>query len=338
MADFVLLISDWYRPNKRDLPWRSTHDPYAIWLSEVILQQTRVDQGMNYYLKFISNFPTLKDLAAADEQVILKMWQGLGYYSRARNLLKTAQHIVNEFAGVFPDNYNDLLKLKGIGPYTAAAIASFAFNEPKAVVDGNVYRVLSRYYGIDTPIDTTRGQKEFQLLADSLIPKQEPGSYNQAIMEFGALHCTPNLPKCTTCPLNDSCLSYAENKVNTRPVKQGKTKIRTRYLHYFHLKNSNSVALEKRTNNEVWQNLYEFPVFESLNDTLPENHGLPIESPELVYQTKHVLSHQRIHAFFYRAAHFNEDAFNWVKHEDFESYPIHRLMEKYWEFHANSLD
>lgn len=336
MADFVLQISEWYRQNKRDLPWRASKNPYFIWLSEVILQQTRVDQGMPYYQKFVSEYPRVSDLAVADEDSVLKLWQGLGYYSRARNLHRTAQQVVEEYEGVFPSTYDELLKLKGIGPYTAAAIASIAFNEAKAVVDGNVYRVLSRYFGIDTPIDSTQGKKEFQQLADTLLPINEAGHFNQALMEFGALFCVPNNPDCHSCPIGNSCASLATGKVGERPVKQGKTKVRKRYLHYFHLETDTKIALQQRLGKDVWLKLYEFPLIESESEELPETAADLISEPQLIYQTKHVLSHQHIYASFYRGTPNPNAKLSFVSKTDFHTFPIHRLMEKYWELHEKT--
>lgn len=332
MTDFVLQITDWFRQNSRDLPWRNTNDPYFIWLSEVILQQTRVDQGMNYYLRFTQTFPTVQDLASASEEQVLKLWQGLGYYSRARNLHKTAKEVVERFDGRFPASYKDLLSLKGIGPYTAAAIASFAFDLPHAVVDGNVYRVLSRYYGIDLPIDSTTGKKTFQALADELIPTSNPGLFNQSIMEFGALYCTPAQPDCQQCVLFSTCASGQNGNYKNLPVKSKKTQVRDRYFHYFHLERDNKIAVHKRTQKDVWQHLYEFPLVESSGKEFETED--PSKTPQLVYATKHILSHQRIHAYFYRVS---EDfipknvPFEWVSLETFHTLPIHRLLHKYTE-------
>lgn len=334
MTDFVLQISDWYRLNKRDLPWRRSKNPYFIWLSEVILQQTRVDQGLPYYLRFIENFETVSDLALASEEEILKLWQGLGYYSRARNLHSTAKLIHEKHNGVFPDTYLELIQLKGIGPYTAAAISSIAFNEPRAVVDGNVYRVLSRYFGISTPIDSTTGKKEFQALADELVPKNDAGTFNQALMEFGAIHCTPKLSACETCVLQNKCVAFQTRTVDKLPVKQGKTKVRDRYFHYFHVEFENEIALQQRSESDIWQKLYEFPMLESNGKELPQNWVDLVIEPKLVFNTKHILSHQRIHAFFYTAKAPKNAQFNRVKRTDFDNFPIHRLMEKYWENHG----
>ena len=225
MTDFNLLITNWYRQNKRDLPWRLTTDPYKIWLSEIILQQTRVDQGLSYYLKFVKEFPTIQALANASEQQVLALWQGLGYYSRARNLHFTAKTISNELNGKFPNSFTSLKKLKGIGDYTAAAIASFSYNEITPVVDGNVYRVLSRVFNIATPIDSSQGKKLFYELAGELISKENPGEFNQSIMEFGALWCKPQNPKCEDCPLQENCLAFENDTVKLLPVKDKKIKI-----------------------------------------------------------------------------------------------------------------
>jgi A/G-specific adenine glycosylase len=329
MTDFVLLISDWYRLNARELPWRSTKNAYFIWLSEVILQQTRVDQGLKYYLNFIENYPNLTQLADADEESILKLWQGLGYYSRARNLHKTAQQVRDEYQGEFPNTYSEIIQLKGIGPYTAAAISSFAFDLPHAVVDGNVYRILSRYYGIDEPIDSTQGKKTFQALADSLIPSSDPALFNQAIMEFGAMQCTPNNPDCETCVLAESCISaFNPELIKKLPVKKGKTKVRKRYFHYLHVEKEDQIALDQRTGKDVWEKLYEFPLIESTDESMPL---ILADSARLMYQTKHILSHQHIYAFFYKSdlSELNGLKFNFILKEDLADYPIHRLMEKY---------
>lgn len=261
---FNSVLTNWFSVNKRDLPWRRVNNPYFIWLSEIILQQTQVKQGLPYYEDFVNTFPTVFNLAKADESEVLKLWQGLGYYSRARNLHTTAKYIAFELNGVFPNNYNDLLKLKGIGDYTASAIASICYNEPKAVVDGNVYRVLSRYFGINTPINSSAGIKEFKTLASSLIDNQQPGDYNQAIMEFGAIQCKPKNPNCTTCPLSDSCRALEDNSVNTLPVKLKKTKVTKKHFNYLVFKTKKeSTLFEKRTQKGIWQNLYQFPLIES---------------------------------------------------------------------------
>ena len=253
----------WFDANRRDLPWRHNPTPYEVWLSEVILQQTRVSQGMDYYLRFIERWPTAVDLAEASEEEVLKMWQGLGYYSRARNLHHCAQQVTSEHKGQFPPDYEKLKQLKGIGDYTAAAIASIAFNLPHAVVDGNVYRVLARLYDIDTPININEGQKLFAQLAEDLLNRKQPGLHNQALMEFGALHCTPKNPNCLLCPLQAQCLAFVHQTVMQRPVKLQKVKVTTRYFNYLVIKTNGCIYLHKRSDNDIWKNLYDFPCIES---------------------------------------------------------------------------
>ena len=254
----------WYLQNKRDLPWRKTTNPYPIWLSEIMLQQTRVAQGTPYFLSFTAAFPTVFDLAKANEEQVLKLWQGLGYYSRARNLHKTAQTVAFEMNGVFPDNYADLLKLKGIGEYTAAAIASFSYNECVPVVDGNVFRVLSRYFDVETDIAQASAKKEFAALAFELMPKDNPAQFNQAIMEFGALQCVPKNPNCTECVFNNSCAALQKKKVDQLPVKSKKTKVRNRYFNYIvAVDDLENTIIQKRTAKGIWHNLYEFPLIET---------------------------------------------------------------------------
>ncbi len=261
---FSKSIINWYSVYKRDLPWRNTKDPYYIWLSEIILQQTQVKQGLPYYNAFIENYPSVFDLANASEDSVLKLWQGLGYYSRARNLHFTAQYIVNTLNGKFPNNYKDLLQLKGVGDYTASAIASIAFNEVAAVVDGNVYRVLSRYYGIATPINSSEGIKAFKALATQLIDAKQPATFNQAIMEFGARQCKPKNPNCVICPLNQSCMALQKNTISILPVKLKKTKVQKKYFNFLVcVDTENNILFEKRTGNGIWQNLYQFPLIES---------------------------------------------------------------------------
>ena len=279
------ILQFWYDRNRRDLPWRRTRDPYLIWLSEIILQQTRVAQGMDYYLKFAERFPDVAALAAASEDEVLKLWQGLGYYSRARNLHTAAIQVMEgECRGQFPSRYSALSRLKGVGPYTAAAIASFSADEPVAVVDGNVYRVLARLFDIPTPIDTTAGQKEFQALATQLLDPQHPGLHNQALMEFGALQCTPLSPHCDTCPLSGKCLALANRTVGERPVKAGKVKVRERRLHYYLFKYKDTLWVHQRGSGDIWQGLWEFPVTE----------GDEILHPEVpaAFTIRHQLTHQ----------------------------------------------
>ena len=256
-------LINWYEQCRRDLPWRHNPSPYQVWLSEVILQQTRVSQGMDYYLRFIERWPSVDALAQATEEDVLKMWQGLGYYSRARNLHHCAQQVVEQYGGKFPADYEQLKKLKGIGDYTAAAIASIAFNLPHAVVDGNVYRVIARLYDIDTPININEGQTLFASLADELLDRNRPSLHNQAMMEFGALQCTPKNPACLHCPLQAHCLAFERQTVARRPVKLQKTKVKTRYFNYLVMRLGESIYLHKRSNNDIWKNLYDFPCIES---------------------------------------------------------------------------
>ena len=256
-------LINWYEQCRRDLPWRHNPSPYQVWLSEVILQQTRVSQGMDYYLRFIERWPTVEALAQATEEDVLKMWQGLGYYSRARNLHHCALQVVEQYGGKFPADYEQLKKLKGIGDYTAAAIASIAFNLPHAVVDGNVYRVIARLYDIDTPININEGQNLFARLADELLDRNHPGLHNQAMMEFGALQCTPKNPDCLHCPLQPHCLAFERQTVGQRPVKLQKTKVKTRYFNYLVMRVGESIYLHKRSDNDIWKNLYDFPCIES---------------------------------------------------------------------------
>jgi len=261
---FNSILTNWYSIHKRDLPWRNTKEPYRIWLSEIILQQTQIKQGLPYYEAFVANYPTVFDLAKSNEQDVLKLWQGLGYYSRARNLHATAKTIVEEFKGEFPKSYMDLISLKGIGDYTASAIASICYNQPTAVVDGNVYRVLARYFGIDTPINSTKGIKEFKTLASELIDKTNPADYNQAIMEFGARQCRPKNPDCSSCPLNSSCLALKNDWVNSLPVKLNKTRISKKHFNYLILiSNDKKTIFKKRTQKGIWKNLYQFPLVET---------------------------------------------------------------------------
>lgn len=308
----------WYLENKRELPWRSTKDPYRVWLSEIILQQTRVAQGMPYYLAFIEAFPRVQDLAAAPEAEVLKLWQGLGYYSRARNLHAAAKMVVNQYNGQFPTTYKELLTLKGVGDYTASAIASFCFDQVTAVVDGNVYRVLSRVFGIDIPINTTAGNKTFKALAQALISPKDPATFNQAIMEFGALYCTPKNPDCTHCIFQDQCEALAQKQVDNLPVKLKKTKVKTRFLHYFYIRSEdNKTLLQQRQGKGIWQGLYEFPLIETSSPIAlggPEaerfresvNQQPPFDQMDILelypYNDKpiiHKLSHQHLHTTFW---------------------------------------
>lgn len=306
---FSSKLLHWYQIHKRDLPWRTRKDPYAIWLSEIILQQTRIDQGLSYYSAFITNYPTVYSLAAAKEEEVLKLWQGLGYYSRARNLHHSANYIVEHLNGEFPKSYTELLQLKGVGDYTASAISSICFNEPQAVVDGNVYRVLSRINGIKTPINSSIGAKEFKNLAQKLIDTSQPGEFNQALMEFGSIHCKPQNPLCENCMFNLDCVAFNKGLTQSLPVKTSKTKVRKRYFNYLViLSEDEKTLLEKRTQAGIWKNLYQFPLIEKEKNTMITTqevgdfiNNLEVTSLSL-YNEKpilHKLSHQHLHIQFW---------------------------------------
>ena len=323
-------LTSWYLQNKRDLPWRKTKNPYKIWLSEVILQQTRVVQGLPYYENFVNSFPTVFDLAKADEQQVLKIWQGLGYYSRARNLHHTAQYISENLNGEFPKTYNELIKLKGIGSYTASAIASFCFDEKVAVLDGNVYRVLSRYFGVETDISSSKAKKEFQNLADEVLDKNRPALFNQAIMEFGALQCVPKNPNCEVCVLNDSCVALKDKKVAQLPVKVKKTKVKKRFLNYLiFLDENNNTLINKRTQNGIWKNLYEFPLLELEEKDIPnkilnlysEKYTISEIIPFNEKPVVHKLSHQELHIFFWKIE-IKNTLENGISFNEIENFPF----------------
>ncbi len=338
-----LLIS-WYLQHKRLLPWRNTNDPYKIWLSEIILQQTRVDQGMDYYLRFAEAFPDVFGLAKAEEQVVLKLWQGLGYYSRARNLLATARVIANEHQGKFPNTYEGLIGLKGIGPYTAAAIGSFAFGLPHAVVDGNVMRVLSRVFDVQEAVNAGKGKKTIDELAEYCLSKKDPGTYNQAIMELGALVCTPSNPQCTACPLSVKCLSLANKTVHLRPVKVKKQKATLRQIDYAVITSAAQIVFRLRKEKDIWQGLHDFPSVESehekdalirlVKESYPENEIARVPTlPEKSYT--HQLTHRRIEARFWRFEMFGDIPKNSiylnVDKKDVDSLAVPRLIHKYLE-------
>ena len=301
-------IQNWYLQHKRNLPWRNTTDAYTIWLSEVILQQTRVEQGMPYFYRFLEKYPTVTDFASASEDEILKLWQGLGYYSRGRNMLTTARQIVADNKGIFPTTYEELIKLKGIGEYTAAAISSFAANEVKAVVDGNVYRVLSRWFGVEEPINSPVGKKLFQVLADEVLDRNHPGQHNQAMMEFGAMLCKPKNPDCKICPVREACNAYQTNRINILPVKLKNVKIRERYFNYFLISHQNQILLNKRSIDDIWASLYDLPLIETPNYTpVEELTALPTfkqffgDQATIISTSpirKHILTHQRVFAHF----------------------------------------
>ncbi|PDS27046.1 A/G-specific adenine glycosylase [Flavobacterium branchiophilum] len=341
---FSSKLIQWYHLQKRDLPWRNTTNPYPIWLSEIMLQQTRVAQGLPYYEAFMNHFPTIFHLANASEEQVLKLWQGLGYYSRARNLYQTAQTIAFEKNGIFPDNYKDLLKLKGIGSYTAAAIASFSYNECVPVVDGNVFRVLARYFDISNDIALIQTKSVFSNLALELMPKEHPALFNQAIMEFGALQCVPKNPDCNSCIFSDSCLALQKKKVAQLPVKIKKIKVKNRFLNYFILQDekANSIV-QKRIAKDIWQNLYEFPLLESLHfddDTIVLqylNDHYNVKSLKKLQNEPiiHKLTHQKLHLQFWKVqieGQLNEGkTFDAIK-----SYPfpivIHHFLETFSNF------
>ena len=325
--NFAATLLQWFKNNGRSLPWRETKDAYAIWLSEVILQQTRIVQGMSYWERFMAQWPTVNTLAAATEDEVLKAWQGLGYYSRARNLHTAARQVVE--LGGFPQTFKELKTLKGVGDYTAAAIASIAFGEPVAVVDGNVYRVLSRYYGIDTPIDSTEGKKEFQALAQSLLPINEPADYNEAIMDFGATQCTPNSPHCSACPLCETCVSFREQRINELPVKSKKVKQRERHFTYIYIEYEGKIAIHQRGAGDIWQGLWEFPQEEHL--TSSEDSAWKTEAQLLQKGVKHILTHQILLADIYLWRPKNRpqlpSEFIWIEKQDLENYALPRLIE-----------
>ena len=341
---FTSKLMHWYRESARVLPWRNSDDPYKIWLSEVILQQTRVAQGTPYYIKFTERFPDVRSLANAPEDEVMKLWQGLGYYSRARNLMKCAKAVVELHNAKFPADYDQLLALPGIGPYTAAAISSAAFNLPHAVVDGNVIRVLSRIHAIEIPVDSSEGRKLIDAMADQHLDKADPGSYNQAIMDLGAGICSPRNPDCELCPVSAFCMAREKNITDRLPVKAGKTKVRKRYFNYLDINNKGQTYLKRRSEGDIWTGLYDFPMIESEIET--EAHLLKRSDEwkkifgeaeaDLISVSpliKHVLSHQIIYARFYKVETCDElTSLNdhiLLESSELESYPVARLMEKY---------
>lgn len=345
--NFSKILIHWYLQNKRNLPWRSTVNPYYIWLSEIILQQTRVDQGMMFYFKFVENFPDLKDLAFAKEEKVLKLWQGLGYYSRARNLHYSAKYIEAELNGVFPSTYDEIIKLKGVGDYTASAIASICFNEPTAVVDGNVYRVLSRYFGINTPINSSKGKKEFKQLAQHLLNNKKSSEHNQAIMEFGARLCKPQKPVCDTCPLNTSCVALSKNLVKELPVKEKKIKIKNRHFNYIVIQATNNMTKLVKRKKGIWLNLYEFPLVETKIDIDEKQlieHNIfnelfkkcPVtiklfNKKEIV----HKLSHQHIYTKFWVVTATSSTNFS-ISWDSIKDYPVPALIDKFISQYKNN--
>jgi A/G-specific adenine glycosylase len=327
--DFGSEVIAWYLVNKRDLPWRDTRDPYLIWLSEVILQQTRVEQGLPYFYRFSEAYPEVSDLAAASQEEVLKLWQGLGYYSRGRNMHYTAKEVMAQHGGSFPVSYEQLVRLKGIGEYTASAVSSFAAGEARAVVDGNVFRLLSRFFGIGTAINSTQGRKEFAALARELLGEHPSGIFNQAIMEFGSLQCRPRNPACGICPVRSGCSAYASGRVGELPVKLKKTAVRNRYFNYIIADTGRGLLVNKRGEGDIWQNLYDFPLIETeapvaaelliRRSTFTSLFGENVTVAGVSGPVKHILSHQKLHAVFIRIADFEERF----------------LSEKSW-FYANS--
>ena len=321
---FAQTLLKWFETYGRELPWRETRDPYAIWLSEIILQQTQVKQGWDYWQRFMHRWPSVEDLAAATEDEVLREWQGLGYYSRARNLHFAARQIVA--LGHFPNTLEEIKQLKGVGDYTAAAIGSIAFGLSAAVVDGNVYRVLARHFGIATPINSTEGKKEFAALAQSLMPEASAGLYNQAIMDFGAIQCTPQSPKCIVCPLQESCEALRTGKINTLPVKEKKLKIKERHLIYIYIRCQGETAIHRRGEGDIWQGLWEPLLVNS--EQLIVNSNIR----QVAKGVKHVLTHQVLTADFYlweteTKPELPED-YIWIKEEDIDDYGIPRLVDK----------
>ena len=343
VPSFSRILLNWHHTeNTRQMPWKGEKDPYRIWLSEIILQQTRVEQGLNYYQRFVSSFPDVHALARASEQSVFKLWEGLGYYSRCRNLIASAKYISDELKGKFPSTYEEISKLKGVGPYTTAAISSFAFNLPYAVLDGNVFRLLSRYFGIYTPIDSTQGKKEFSTLAQELIDVDSPAAYNQAIMDFGATVCKP-FPECENCPFAPSCVAFNTGAISQLPVRSKKIKIRKRWFHYLVLEHRDHIAIRKRTSGDIWSDLYEYPLIES-DDSLTQNklvelakkqrllNGRPFKVVDYSKAHRQQLSHQLIEGRFMKI-NLTERPANadwiWLTRSDLENYPFPRMINAY---------
>lgn len=347
-------LAKWFREHARPLPWRETKDPYAIWLSEVILQQTQVVQGMGYYYRFLELFPSIQALAKASEDEVLRAWQGLGYYSRGRNLLRAAQMVVTEYGGIFPDTLDEIKRLPGVGPYTQAAILSFAFDKAHAAVDGNVYRVLSRLFAEDTPIDTPQGQRLFRHLAEMILDREHPGRHNQAMIELGALVCTPRKPDCLFCPLQAFCKSYAMGTSTNYPVKAGKMKVSNRYFHFILLRLSKGrILLQRRSSGDIWQGLYQFPLIETseavesieglleqdvmerlLKDCVaPRLQALPLATRQ------HRLTHRLLHAKLYliEAQDYQGSEYQVIPESSLDEYALPALLIKMQDDAAQSL-
>ena len=351
MSPFTTALLAWYATHHRPMPWKGERDPYLIWLSEIVLQQTRVAQGLPYFERLRAAYPDVRALAAAPEDELMKNWEGLGYYSRARNLQAAARHIAHERGGQFPTTHAGILALKGVGPYTAAAIASFAYGLPHAVVDGNVYRVLSRVFGIATPIDSTAGKKEFAALAHEQLDTADPGRYNQAIMDFGATVCTPKRPACPVCPMRGFCVALREGRVAELPVKAKKTKVRTRYFHYLVLRHRGQVVVRKRPAGDIWQALFEFPLVETdtpdapAGSVLARADYLPPAGYTLVRQRgpfRQTLSHQRIVGTFYELdlQHRPEAlpaGLRWIPVDTLRDHAFPKLVDRYLRDRAPTL-
>lgn len=343
---FRQTLMNWHKDISRPLPWKGIKNPYRIWLSEIILQQTRVEQGLPYYEKFVAAYPKIEDLANAPEDEVLKLWEGLGYYSRAKNMHFTAKFIRDTFGGTFPDSYKDILALKGVGPYTAAAIASFAFNLPHAVVDGNVFRVLARIFGIETATDSTEGKKQFNKLAQQLLDQNQPGAYNQAIMDFGATHCKPKAPACDSCPFQTDCAALKTDQISRLPFKAKKIQKRDRFFNYILLNQGTKVLIHKRTEKDVWQGLYDFPLLETLELLTLETQitqskvwgkfvGTSDYSFRLVSKPfRQVLSHQRINARFWEfdlpnASPDLEEHYLLIERENISKFAFPKIIDWY---------
>lgn len=345
--NFSDAILSWYNTNKRDLPWRGTKDPYKVWISEIILQQTRVDQGIPYYFKFIQEFPDIRTLSEASEQSVLNIWKGLGYYSRARNMHFTAKFIIHHLNGNFPTNYKSLIQLKGVGPYTSAAIASICFDEVIPAVDGNAIRVLSRYFGIDDAVNTSVLRKKLNWVSEQLITIETPGDYNQAVMEYGAIICTPVAPKCEECTLNNSCFAYRNNKINILPSKKKTIKKKVRYLNYiFLIVKDKKIAIKQRQEEDIWKNLWEFPLIESNKlfeySELAENGLKKYLNPtgnvcSGIKDVVHLLSHQILNVRFFtfdlsETDLLDENGLVFINPDD-NTYPFPRIIENFLKSH-----
>ncbi len=343
-ASFTKLLMHWHSHfNKREMPWKGEKDPYKVWLSEIILQQTRVDQGWQYYEKIIKAYPNIIALAAADDNAVFKLWEGLGYYSRCRNMLITARYISTELKGHFPNKYSDIIQLKGIGPYTAAAISSFCFNLPHAVVDGNVFRVLSRIGAIDYPIDSTEGKQYFTNYASKLLDKKKPGIYNQAIMDFGATVCTPKQPQCNICTLQKICTAYHANKIDYFPIKEKKLIKTTRHLNYFIIRYNNKILINQRMKKDIWQQLWQFVLYESnesidwskqlVIDTIHEQYGIEgCKVNHIMAAEAQQLTHRNIIGFFIDISipkKIDLPTYEWVTANELKQKPFPRFCNQY---------